>query len=404
MRLCLTCEERFFRTPDGSFWSAGPSSYSFTRRYLGPFEEVRVIARAEDVREPRKGWSRADGEGVKFGPIPYYLGPVQYLKRVRSITKAVRTSLGPRDALVMRVGSQIASIMTAVLQGGRPYALEVIGDPLNVFARGSTEHPLRPFWRWWFTRLQRYQCAHATAVCYVTGDYLQRLYPCSHSAFSTSFLNMELDASSFIDAPRRFNNLPKPIRLITIGGLDQPYKGIDLLIRAVRQCVLRGWDLELAIVGGGRYRAQLEQEADRAGIARRVLFLGAIGAGPPVREQLDRSQLFVLFSKTEGLPRAMIEAMGRGLPCIGSAVGGIPELLAPPYLVPRGDSAALANKIVALLADPSHLNEASAGNLERARQYTDLLLDAKRAEFLDYLRRRTESWLAQCNLKSVGRS
>lgn len=395
MRLCLTCEERFLRTPDGTYWSAGPSGYSFTRRYLGAFEEIRIIARAQDVSEARDGWSRADGDGVTFAPLPYYLGPLQYLKCIRSAGIAARAALGDRDALVMRVGSQIACTMRSKLQSGRPYGLEVIGDPLNVFAKGSTQHPLRPIWRWWFTRAQKEQCAGASAVSYVTGDYLQRLYPCSVRAFSTSFLNMELDQSWFAESPRQFDELPKRIRLITVGGLDQPYKGIDLLIRALSNCVADGLDLQLSVVGGGRYLEKLRCEAEARGILTRTTFHGAIGAGRPIRDQLDQSHLFVLFSKTEGLPRAMIEAMGRALPCIGSDVGGIPELIQREWIVRRGDVGALTEKLKQMLCSPTSMENASAFNLKRAKEYGNSALDQKRREFLDYLLEQTKSWIAQ---------
>src|SRR6185437_16106175 len=155
----------------------------------------------------------------------------------------------------------------------------------------------------------------------------------------------ELDRSWFAESPRRFGTLPRPFRLITVGGLDQPYKGVDLLIRAVSECVADGWDLELSIVGGGRYLEPLKREALARGISNRTTFHGAIGAGRPIRDQLDRGDLFVLFSKTEGLPRAMIEAMGRALPCIGSDVGGIPELIEPDCIVRRGDASGLAAKL-----------------------------------------------------------
>jgi glycosyltransferase involved in cell wall biosynthesis len=383
------------RTPDGRYWSAGPSGYSFTKRYLGAFQEVRVIARAQDVSEPKDGWSRADGDGVTFAPVPYYLGPLQYLRCMRSAGNAARGALGHEDALVMRVGSQIACTMKRELHSGRPYGLEVIGDPLNVFAKGSTQHPLRPIWRWWFTRAQKQQCAGACAVSYVTGDYLQRLYPCPNGAFSTSFLNMELGESWFVESPRRFDEVPKRFRLITVGGLDQPYKGIDLLIQAVSNCVAAGMNVELSVVGGGRYLEALRREAEARGILNRTTFHGAIGAGQPVRDRLDQSHVFVLFSKTEGLPRAMIEAMGRSLPCIGSDVGGIPELIQREWIVQRGDVGTLTAKLKQMLGSASLMESASAFNLRRAKEYSDSALDQKRREFLDYLLNRTKGWLAQ---------
>ncbi len=394
MRVCLTCEERFYRTPDGRHWSGGPSSYSFTKRYLGAFEEVRVIARAKDVDAPKQGWTQADGKQVNFFAVPHYLGPVEYLQRIRQVSRAVRAGLGPRDALVMRVGSQLASSMMPELSGGRPYGLEVIGDPLNVFAKGSTRHPLRPVWRWWFTRMQRQQCARASAVCYVTGGYLQRLYPCSPNALSISFLNMELGPEAFVQEPRSYAPMPTPLRLITVGGLDQPYKGVDLLLDAVATNVAMGLDLELDVVGGGSHKSSLEKRAESLGLNRRVRFLGSVGAGEAVRQELDRAHLFVLFSKTEGLPRAMIEAMARGLPCIGSNVGGIPELLPEDCLVEKGNVEGLAAKMREMLNDSERLEAASATNLRRAGEYTNTVLDAKRHHFLEYLLERTKAWNA----------
>lgn len=352
-----------------------------------------MIARSQNVSETKSGWSRADGDGVSFAPLPYYLGPLEYLKRMRAAGTAARTALGDADALVMRVGSQIACTMRSKLRGGRPYGLEVIGDPLNVFAKGSTQHPLRPVWRWWFTRAQQQQCASACAVSYVTGGYLQRLYPCAEDAFSTSFLNMELGDNWFREEPRNFTPLQRPSRLVTVGGLDQPYKGVDLLIAALAECVQAGWDLELSIVGGGRFLNQLKEEARVRGMADRTIFHGSLGAGDPIKQALDRADLFVLFSKTEGLPRAMIEAMGRGLPCIGSDVGGIPELIAKDWIVPRGNLQLLTAKLKEVLGRPQRMEEASAANLLRARQYSEAALDRKRDEFLAYLLAQTKSWL-----------
>ena len=143
--------------------------------------------------------------------------------------------------------------------------------------------------------------------------------------------------------------------------------------------------MELSIVGGGRYLEELRNAASAKQISNRTTFHGAIGAGQPIRDRLDESDLFVLFSKTEGLPRAMIEAMGRALPCVGSDVGGIPELLQPEYLVRRGDAGALASKLKQMLSSRSCMESASAFNLQRAREYTASTLDQKRREFLNYL-------------------
>src|SRR6185369_6068290 len=113
-----------------------------------------------------------------------------------------------------------------------------------------------------------------------------------------------------------------------------------------------------------------------------------------VRAQLDAADLFVLPSRSEGLPRAMIEAMARALPCIGSTAGGIPELLPPEDLVPASNVAALASKIQEVLSSPARLSAMSSRNLAAALEYRDEVLDARRRAFFEHIRDVTAEWLA----------
>ena len=89
----------------------------------------------------------------------------------------------------------------------------------------------------------------------------------------------------------------------------------------------------------------------------------------------------------------MIEAMARGLPCIGSRVGGIPELLDRTDLVGADDVGGLAGKISEVLSDPQRLRSMSVRNWRRAGDYLEDALRPKRDRFYRYLRTRTEQWL-----------
>ena len=102
---------------------------------------------------------------------------------------------------------------------------------------------------------------------------------------------------------------------------------------------------------------------------------------------LDSIDLFVLASRTEGLPRAMVEAMARGCPAIGSAVGGIPELLQPADLVEPGCVERLAAGLIAALRDPDRLMAMARRNHGAALDFTHERLQRQRREFLLELRR-----------------
>jgi glycosyltransferase involved in cell wall biosynthesis len=92
-----------------------------------------------------------------------------------------------------------------------------------------------------------------------------------------------------------------------------------------------------------------------------------------------------MASRTEGLPRALLEAMARGLACVGTTVGGIPELLKPDALVPPEDAPKLADKIQQFLSDPALMTEMASENLVKAQEYHMAKLERRLHRFLDHV-------------------
>src|SRR5438093_3778748 len=105
MNVILTSEQRFDRTPDGSVWTPAQFAYSFWTRYLDVFDSVRVVARVRDAQTVPSEWKQATGERVSFAPIPYFVGPSQYLMRYFSVGKAARAAVKQEDAVILRVPS-----------------------------------------------------------------------------------------------------------------------------------------------------------------------------------------------------------------------------------------------------------------------------------------------------------
>lgn len=393
MNLTVVIEGRMSRTPDGAVWTGRPFNYTFWSRYLDVFEHVSVLIRIQPVLAVPEDWKRADGDGVSFRALPYYHGPLQYALKGRQVRRAIHEAMKEAEAVILRVPGLSGNIAADyLLAAGHPYGVEVVGDPFDVFAPDAVHHPLRGFFRAWFARGLRRLVARADAVSYVTAYTLQRRYPAAPDAFSTHYSSVILPGEAFVPVPRKVDAKQQSFLLVFAGTLEAMYKAPDVLIDAVNQCVSEGLDVRLNILGGGAHRAELEAQAARLGLGERVTFLGQLPPGEPVLAQLDRADLFVLPSRTEGLPRAMIEAMARGLPCIGTDVGGIPELLSPGEMVPPGDSQALARKISEVLRDPDRRARMSERNLAAARDYHKEVLRERRNALYRYLRERTASW------------
>jgi glycosyltransferase involved in cell wall biosynthesis len=291
----------------------------------------------------------------------------------------------------LRVPGQIgACVERHIRKQGRPYGVEVVGDPYDTFAPKTVRHPLRPLFRWFFPRRLRRMCSRACAAAYVTRHALQRRYPPAPHAFATHYSSVELPLAAFAKVPRA-PTLVDTAKLVFVGTMAQLYKGPDLLLDAIGQCVRYGRKIELVLVGGGQFQGELESRAVALGLGDCAQFRGHLTTPEAVRAELDQAHLFVLPSRQEGLPRAMIEAMARALPCLGSTVGGVPELLPAEDLVPPDDALALANKICEVLADPVRMARMSARNLEKAREYSQAPAQRRQA-FYCHVKAQTQAW------------
>jgi glycosyltransferase involved in cell wall biosynthesis len=391
MNVVVACDHHFERSPDGAVWAHGPLTRSFWARYLPVFEKVRLVARVRDIPAAPAGQEPANGDGVEFVAVPDFTGPREFLLRRRAVRAAAAHAIGPRDAVMLRAPALMGDCLEPALRKtGRPFGVEVVTDPYDIFSAQSVKHPLRPIFRWMFTRRLRGQCARACGAAYVTEHALQRRYPPAPDAFATHYSSIDLPATAFVAAPRT-GPRHEPARLLLVGTLARLYKAPDVLIDAVAECVRGGLAIELTIVGGGQHQRELEARA--AGHGLNVRFTGNLGRPEQVRAELDRADLYTMPSRQEGLPRAMIEAMARALPAIGSTVGGIPELLPAEDLVPPGDAPALAAKICERLRDPDRLVNASARNLAKAREYSQDVLTPRRVALYRHVREQTEAWL-----------
>lgn len=403
MDVLVAIGHHFWQAPDGGIYPEPPPNFNdaFWRRYLEVFEEVVVLARVRDVSQTPPPHTRADGPGIRFFPLADFRGAWQYVWRLAGLKRLVREAVEGRSAFILRAPDVVSFLVWEELRRlQKPFAVEVIADPWDLFAPHSVDGWTRPFARRvWAKNLARI-CAEACAISYVTRERLQQRYPPRPGiptfAISSGGIGRERFADEAALAARfaRFEGrkpetvqIANPFRLGFVGMVERLYKAPDVLLQAFAICLRQGWNLRLDLLGDGRWRARLEQMAARLGIAGSVRFLGALEPGPAIFRFLDEVDLFVLPSRQEGLPRAMIEAMARGCPCIGSTVGGIPELLPPEDTVPPGDAAALARKIGEVLSSPTRMHLMARRNLETAVEYAQDVLAERRKSFYATVRR-----------------
>lgn len=382
MILAVVLEKRFTMDDAGGLWTEDAFSRSFWDRYRTVFDEVRIVARVARA-EPGPSMLRADGDGVVAGPLPAYVGPGEFVRKRAMVRAAMRRALADADAVLLRTPGVLASLGYAVARRrGLALGVEVVGDPADVFAAGVSDHPLRLGFKVSLARSLRRQCATADVAAYVTERTLQARYPPGEATFATHYSSVELGDEAFASVPRIEPR--ETFRIITVTTLDSMYKGVDVLLRAVARSGRRG-RLHLDVVGDGRYRESLRKLAENLGLLDSVRFVGRLPGASAVRAAMEGSDLFVLASRTEGLPRALIEAMALGLPCIATDVGGVPELLGRDSLVTAGADDELASAIDAVLGDHQRRWQMAERNLARSRSFHTTSLAARRREAYERL-------------------
>ena len=128
-------------------------------------------------------------------------------------------------------------------------------------------------------------------------------------------------------------------------------------------------DARLVILGEGELRPQLEHQVKHLHLEKHVVLPGFRA---DVLSLIKSFDLFVLSSETEGLGTSLLDAMAAGKACVGTRVGGIPEVVddgGTGLLVPPHDPPALARAIVRLLKDPTFRTRMGEAGLERVRTH-----------------------------------
>lgn len=387
MRVVVYLEERFVCDRDGNYYSVVFGD-DYWARYLSVFSSVLVVARTEltSIECITEKHQLIRDKRISFASLPSYKGPLQFsivfFWLLFSIFKCSRVD----GVHILRLPGAIGGLaLPFFLFSRRAFGVELVGDPYSVFANGGVGGRLSSVYQRIFTSLTRKACRSAAAVAYVTKYAMQAAYPTSSGAFTTHYSSIQLD-STLIVGSREIEQVSSDcsFSILMVGSMEQRYKGFDVMIRALRILCDNNFNVVVKIAGEGAYKAELELLVHKLGLSQHVFFLGLLSRSS-VLSLMDEVDLFVMPSRTEGLPRALIEAMARGLPALGSNVGGIPELLHNDFIFESENYAQLASMIGALIGDIPRFSEMSKANIEVARAYEIDELRVRQRAFYQYL-------------------
>jgi glycosyltransferase involved in cell wall biosynthesis len=382
MRALFCHDNRYIYSQDNEVYSASQFPYKAWERYLKHFDELIVIGRGRWLRENEDTGSlnRSSGPKVAFVSLPDISSPTRMLTNRFEVAKRIAAEMPKVEALIVRGPSEFGMLAATIARRqGKPIAVEMSGCAWDhTWYHGTLV--ARMYAPIKFLRA-RALVRKADFVIYVSREFLQRRY---HTFGRTEYAsNVEISAPPPSVLETRLERIAadnSPMVFGLIGAVEHPLKGIGTALVALGRAKAALPAFKFRILGQGdpsRWSRLISQN----GLDGYVEFCGTLPSGQPVLNWLDEVDVYLQPSFHEGVPRALIEAMSRGCPALGSTAGGVPELLDADCLHQRGGADQLSKQIVHAGQDKNWRRDQAQRNFAKAREYDQDHLIERRTQF-----------------------
>ncbi len=297
--------------------------------------------------------------------------------KYHAVIDIVKQKVQKSDYIIARIPSDLGYLAALYAKFYKKrYLVEVVGCPWDSYNNHSICGKLiAPY----YYLIQKKIVKRAPYAVYVTNEFLQSRYPCMGKSISCS--DVEIENMDEAVLARRIKKIKasdmNQLVFGTLGPLNMKYKGYDTVIKAIAKLNSEGYSYKYCIVGSG-------DPSWLSSIIHKYYansFVKILPSMPhkKVFEWLDSIDIYVQPSKTEGMPRALIEAMSMGVPSIGSNIGGIPELLGNLLIFKRSSAKGLSKCILNITKD--ELERTGKENFYKATKYTNTILEKRRTDF-----------------------
>lgn len=360
-------------------------SYGYSiwkERYLNVFEKATILTRNYQADKDMMGKiDLLSGENIRYDDrIGMFKGPDIFFNR--RAWNIVKEDVKKSDFVICRLDSFLGLMAIEVCRkSGKPYLIEVAGCAWDSFwNHGMAGKIIAPA----MFIMTRRAIKKSKYVIYVTKSFLQSRYPTKGNQINVSNVKLYHNTANILQ--QRIEKIShtdfnQKIIIGTAANVDVKYKGQQYVIRALGILKKLGYNqFEYQLPGAGDNRFLLE-EARKCGVEEDVVFLGSL-THEKMMEWYQTIDLYIQPSLQEGLPRSVIEAMSYALPCMGTNVAGIPELLEEDCLL---DKKRIVNALVEslqLIRREKFIEEAKR-NFEKAKLYDFDILNERRKKFFE---------------------
>lgn len=358
----------------GDYYSLG-FTYSIWERYLSVFDRMIISSRFKNIKEVGNK-KKSSGKKVEFRPITSYKSPKSLLNNHKDIIEKITLAIKESDGVLIRVPSVLGFIAAKICkQLNKKYMVEVVGSAYDAFwYHGSIFGKLlaSPM-----ELLQKQAVKNATVAIYVTQNYLSNKYPCNGKEFP-GISNVQGIAISSKDL-----SIDKKVNVGLIGSTFVDYKGHEIAIKAASLLKNKGIPIQLEFVGEGP-SPKFANMAKKFNLENDVIFKGKIYGKEKLNEWFNHLDIYIQPSLTEGHCRAIVEAIGNGVPTLASNAGGNSDSVNKEFLFDAKNYKKLARLIEVLYKDENIRKNNVKQNQNKISVYENERLQSQREEALTY--------------------
>ncbi len=386
MKALFCYDGPLYKDTEGNYYDSILNDQMF-ERYFKVTSKLEIIIRTRpiDAKSGAKRMGKLSNPNIAVVECPN-LSSISGLIRGRAEVKQIlEEHVRKADIAFIRLPSVIGTLaVDACRKQKKKYLIEVVGCPWDSYWNYSFIGKLvAPFAMLSMKR----RIASAPYVLYVTNQFLQERYPTKGKQINCS--NVELAPMNEEILKMREEHIEKhkakdKFIIGTAAGLDVLYKGQQYVIQALAVLKKAGiTNIEYQLIGGGTGE-YLVKVAEESGVKDQLNIIGQIPHAQ-VFTWLDEVDAYIQPSRQEGLPRSVIEAMSRGVPCLGARTAGIPELIDSEFVFSNGQSEVqeIANLIKQLMSDKILQQTQAIRNYEEAKQYQRDMLVERRTVFFE---------------------
>lgn len=380
MRILFCHDGPLKKDEDNNYYGTAHNDKTF-KRYYNIADELAVAIRVNNISE-----SEAKRKFSKITVTPFEVvecpnvSSFKGMLLERNLTKQIlKEAVLKSDYVVARLPSLIGFIgIDLARKLNKPYFVEVVACSWDAYWNHSFKGKLVAPLMYLSTKRR---VKNSSYTLYVTNQFLQKRYPTNGISIGISDVSLPNFDENVLE--KRLNKIKennKKIILGTTAAVNVRYKGQQYIIEALGKLKEMGINnLEYQLVGGGD-DSYLKSIAEKYHVTDQVKFLGT-KPHHEVFDWLDSIDIYVQPSRQEGLPRAVIEAMSRGLPCFGAETGGIPELLDTSFIFSNTRKNIDEICKIILSYNKRVMIEQAKRNFNEAKKYQENIIEEKRNAF-----------------------